>query len=105
MRGHLREFSRLNVIRRTQAWAPIVWFPIAIALVAASGFVPAVGVGLAGITFGGMLRAWLRAARCPRCSARFGDSVEGFTALMDESRCASCGLSLFELRRSGPFSP
>ena len=70
-RDLLHNFARLHVLRRTFAWAPVLWFPTALALVAAGWSVSGFAVGLSGIVFAALLRGLLRLAKCPRCGGPY----------------------------------
>ena len=95
----LRAFARLRALRQAAVWAPIVWFPVALSLLAVGAFGPACAMLLSGVSFALILRAAVRFAHCPNCGHPFRSSAEDFREIWNEARCLDCGLSLFELRR------
>ena len=91
--------EQLRRWRQAAVWAPIFWFPLVIYAQIMGQSLASIGVGLAGLAFWGLARAVVWSARCPSCEAPFRQSPAGFERAWDESSCAACGLSLFELRR------
>lgn len=89
--------------RQASVWAPVLWFPALVAALLCDRTALALAVGFAGILFAGLTRLVVWLGRCPRCAHRYRESSEGFRRVWDAAACASCGLSLFELRRGGPI--
>lgn len=92
--------ERTHRWRQAAVWAPVVWLPLALFWLLTGRAPLAVAIALAGVVFAGIARLVVWAGRCPGCGVPTRSSPAGFRALWDEMRCAACGLSLFELRRS-----
>ena len=92
-------FEQLRRWRQIAVWAPVLWFPLVVHFFLLGREALAIGIGLAGIAFAGIARGRVWIARCPACDKPFRDSAGGFRLIWDESTCASCEQSLFEMRR------
>lgn len=98
------EQARLEQLRRWKlaaSWAPVLWFPLGLFALSIGAYPQAAALVLAGIFFAGAARLAVWVARCPRCGEAFRARPGGFERVWDEAGCVACGVSLFELRRTG----
>ena len=96
MRARLEQTRRW---KQVAIWAPVLWFPLIVYGLSVGRTAAALTLGIAGLIFAGLTRAVVWLGRCPRCAVSYRTTPGGFKRIWDESSCAACGLSLFELRR------
>ena len=96
----LKRFEQLWRWRRAAAWAPIVWFPLALARLLMDAPIQAVVLGVAGLVFAALARIVVWSARCPACETPLRASPAGGRHFWDDARCGTCDRSLFDLRRA-----
>jgi hypothetical protein len=96
-----RKLEGLRRWRQAAVWSPVLGLPLVLYWLLTARPLPAVGLVIAGACFWGLARAVVWSARCPGCERPFREARAGFRHIWDQSQCASCGLSLFELRRGG----
>ena len=86
--------------RQAVNWSPVIWLPLVIYWLLTSRFPLGIGMLIAGFMFIAFARIVVAMSHCPGCETRFRDAPSGLSEMWNEVTCATCGLSLFELRRS-----
>ncbi len=95
------KLEQLQRWKQAANWSPLLWLPLAVYGALTARASQAIGLAIAGLVFIAFARFVVGNARCPACEARFRDTPAGFSRIWNEMACEACGLSLFELRRSG----
>ncbi len=85
--------------RQAAVWSPILILPALIWGLSTGRVVLALTGAIGGLVFNGLARARVAMARCPVCGERFGHTPAGYRRIWHDLACATCGRSLFDLRR------
>ena len=91
-RGPLEQIRRWG---QAAVWAPVLWFSIILAAFALGELRLAIAGVFSGLLFAAMCIAVVWFGRCPRCTARFGDSSEALRRFWDDATCHACELYFF----------
>ena len=84
--------ERVRFLRLLSAWGAVAWFPLVLVLISTGRADTAIGLGIAGAVFSGLLRLAVAVASCPRCERRYMDIDGGLREIWQRDHCANCGL-------------